>query len=164
MRALALAVLLVAGHSAFAQAPSSVVPLRSGNANVVPLSTAPPWWSNTEFDRKITLVISGVDLDAAIDALGRSANLSLIASGGSKARKKVSLNLRDAPLRDVMLAVANLYDLTWFRTGEVYTLAYVPASKRTLGPPMSSFRAPKLPKLPALPSPYRQRTYRRPPN
>ncbi|HEY3412904.1 MAG TPA: STN domain-containing protein [Armatimonadota bacterium] len=161
MRALALAVLLFAGHFAVAQTAPPVVPLRTANPNVVPLSTAPPWWSNAEFDRKITLVIKGVDLDAAIDALGRAANLSLIASGGSKARKKITLNLRDAPLRDAMLAVANLYDLTWFRTGKVYTLTYVPASKRTLGPPLSSFARPTPPKIRVVPSPYRLRTYQR---
>ena len=164
MRALALAVLLAAGHSALAQPPAAVVPVRTTNPNVVVLATSPPWWRDTGFDRKITLVINGVDLDAAIDALGRAANLSLIASGGSKARKKVTLNLRDAPLRDVMLAVANLYDLTWFRTGEVYTLTYVPASQRRMSPPLAKFHAPTLPKLPPLPSLYRQRTYRKPVN
>lgn len=91
------------------------------------------WWDDPIFDRRISLVLNGTDLDHAVDALGRAANMNLIAAGGSKARKKVSLNLRNAPLRDVMLALANLYDLTWFKSGEVYTLTYISASSKRAG-------------------------------
>ena len=78
-------------------------------------------------------MLNNTDLNAAIDALGRSANMNLIAAGGTKARKKVTLNLRGAPLRDVMLALANLYGLIWFKSGEVYTLTYVSVSTKRLG-------------------------------
>lgn len=163
MRVVLLVLLLAVGQCAHAQTAPTEPPNRppATNRNVVPISTAPPWWSNTEFDRRVTLVINSVDLDAAIDALGRAANLSLVASGGSKAKKKVTLNLRDAPLRDVMLAIADLYGLTWFRTGEVYTLAYVSASQRAIGPSTSRLRAPNLQPLRRIPRAYTPRTYRR---
>lgn len=159
MRAVVIALSLFAGQTALAQPqPSATTAAQPAkNPNVVLLSTASPWWGNSEFDRKVTLVINSVDLDAAVDALGRSASISLIASGGTKARKKVTLNLREAPLRDVMLALANLYGLTWFRTGEVYTLTYVSASRITSGP---SLRQPTIQPLAPLRAP-RTRTYRR---
>jgi hypothetical protein len=163
MRVVAFVLLLVAGHSVFgdtapAQAPAATTP---PNGNAVTIRTTPPWWSNTEFDRKVTLVINSVDLDAAIDALGRAANISLVASGGSRSKKKVTLNLRNAPLRDVMLALADLYGLSWFRTGEVYTLTYVTAAQKAVGPSLSRLRAPSLKPLQDTPRVYKPRTYRR---
>lgn len=167
MRVVFFVSLLFIGQSVSAQSPPAAVPaspparIASPNRNVVPISTSPPWWSNAEFDRKVTLVINSVDLDAAVDALGRAANISLVASGGSKSKKKVTLNLRDAPLRDVMLAIADLYGLTWFRTGEVYTLTYVSASQRAIGPSPSRIKAPTLQPFQKLPRVYKPRTYRR---
>ncbi len=110
------------------------------------------WWDDPIFDRRITLKLENTDLNAAIDALGRSANMNLIAAGGTKARKKVTLNLRGAPLRDVMLALANLYGLIWFKSGEVYTLTYVTVSTKRLGVSAPSVPRPRRPVV-VVPSP-----------
>ena len=115
------------------QAPDAPAP-PNPNAITVRRPTVLHWWEDPIFDRRITLKLENTDLNMAIDALGRAANMNLIAAGGSKARKKVTLNLRNAPLRDVMLALANLYELIWFKSGEVFTLTYVSASTRRAGP------------------------------
>lgn len=162
MRAILFVITLFAGLSASAQTTPPVAATRPAapNPNAVVIATGTAWWSSAEFDRPITLVINSVDLDAAIDGLGRAAKISLVSAGGTKARKKVTLNLRGAPLRDVMLALANLYGLTWFRTGEVYTLTYLTASQKALGPSLPRLRQPTLQPLPSIRVPARK-TYRR---
>ncbi|HEY3268654.1 MAG TPA: hypothetical protein VGM37_17190 [Armatimonadota bacterium] len=136
--------------------PSAAPPAaKPSDPNVVVLrgAAAPDttrWWEDAAYDRRISLSVKGVDLDGAVAALAKAANLNMVAAGGSKARKKASLTLKDAPLRDVMLAVANLYGLLWFKTGDVYTLTYVSASStRAKTTVKSTERRPNLPAMAA---------------
>lgn len=113
------------------------------------------WWDAPKFLAPISLVVEKADLNAVIPALAKASGLNLVVSGGSKATKKVTLNLRNAPLRDVMAALSGLYDLVWFEQGNVYVLTYISKAKKTTsapdsGPTYQHFEKPSLPPLPKL--------------
>lgn len=99
-------------------------------------------------------MVEKADLNAAIAALAKASGLNLVVSGGSKTMKKVPLNLKDAPLRDVMAALSGLYDLVWFEQGNVYVLTYVSKAKKASttanGPTFRHFEKPSLPPLSKL--------------
>ena len=132
MRLHAIVLLSLAAAPALAAAPDPP-PASEPPSTVVRLHGSPKtaWWNDGAFSKPIALVLASADLDTATAALAKASGLNLVVSGGgTKARKKVTLNLKDAPLRDVMLAIANLYELEWFQSGSVYVLTYVSASQK----------------------------------
>lgn len=139
-----------------ADEPSPTEPEKKPDPNVVVYhgQKSRNWWDAPKFLAPISLVVEKADLTAAIAALAKASGLNLVVSGGSKATKKVTLNLKDAPLRDVMAALSGLYDLVWFEQGNVYVLTYISKAKKASttanGPAYPHFEKPSLPPLPAL--------------
>lgn len=152
---LVVSVLIVPAFAADEPSPSDAEKKPDPNVVVYHGQKSRNWWDAPRFLAPISLVVEKADLNAVIPALAKASGLNLVVSGGSKATKKVTLNLKDAPLRDVMAALSGLYDLVWFEQGNVYVLTYISKAKKTTsapdsGPTYQHFEKPSLPPLPTL--------------
>lgn len=149
MRCAILTALFLSTSTLFAQStepapippPSETAPATpsvasvSDSTNVVTLrpEVRVNWWDEDRFSTQITLNLVKADLQTTAAELSRESGMSLIvAHSGTKSTKKITLHLKRAPLRDVMLAIANLYDLTWFEQGRVYVLTYLTKKDREI--------------------------------
>jgi hypothetical protein len=146
MRTFCIVSLLLAVSGAWGQSTppdNSSAPDAKPNPNVVVLDTEARFWKDPALDKRVSVSLKDAGLGTAVTALAKASKLSLMAHAGPKAGGKVTLSLKNVPLRDAMLTLEQSFGLRWHKNGTLYSLEYDP--KRTARfAPLSAFKRPAL--------------------